>query len=156
MIVMRAHAGVGPFTAPISALLAAFVAGGIFLLVGSAHAEDGAQETAQETTEAKTPRAAIKFADHGGINDWRATDRDTLYVEGRHGEWFKATFMGTCAGLRFTETIGFETEANGDLDSFSAVIVDGRRCAFRTFERVDGLPKKDVAEKDEAKQDSDE
>ncbi len=54
--------------------------------------------------------------------------------------------LGLFMGLRFTDTIGFITEANGHLDKFSAVLVDGRRCAFRTFEPVDGPPKKQPKE----------
>jgi len=120
---------------------------GVLLLANTAHSDEDA---------ADTPRAVIKFADHGGINDWRATDRKTLYVEGRHGDWFKATVFGTCPGLRFTDTIGFETESNGDLDVFSAVLVNGRRCAFRTFEAVDGPPKKNSDKPDSDAQESDE
>lgn len=87
-------------------------------------------------------RAVIHFADLGGIKDWRAVDRKTLYIEGRNRRWFKVTFMGPCTGIMFTEAIGFVTDATGDLDKFSAVFVDGRRCHFRTFEPADGPPKK--------------
>lgn len=92
--------------------------------------------------EANPKRAVIHFADLGGIKDWRAVDRETLYVEGRNKRWFKVTFMGPCTGIMFTETIGFATDATGDLDKFSSVFVGGRQCHFRTFEPADGPPKK--------------
>lgn len=99
-------------------------------------------EEAHGEEEPNPKRAVIHFADLGGIKDWRAVDRETLYVEGRNNRWFKVTFMGPCTGIMFTETIGFATDATGDLDKFSSIFVDGRQCHFRTFEAADDPPKK--------------
>ncbi|MEQ8507813.1 MAG: DUF6491 family protein [Rhodospirillaceae bacterium] len=82
----------------------------------------------------------IHFADRGGIKDWRATSNEELYVESRNDQWYKVTFNAPCTSLKFANTIAFVTEPNGDLDKFSAVIVDDQRCFFDTFERVDGPP----------------
>jgi len=89
---------------------------------------------------AAEPRAVIHFANHGGIEDWRARGNEALYIESRRDEWFKATFFGACFGLPFTETIAFVTEHDGSLDKFSSVLVDGQRCHFRTFEEIPEAP----------------
>ena len=122
--------------------IAPFAAALFISVAGPAHSD----ETADAEAAQDSPRAVIKFADLGGIKDWRATDRKTLYVEGRNNQWFKITLFSSCSGLRFAETIGFVTEANGDLDKFSSVLVKGRRCTFKSFEAVDGPPKKNKAE----------
>lgn len=116
-----------------SALVALAASAAILILVaGTAHAEQ---------TDCNPKRAVIHFADLGGIKDWRAVDRETLYIEGRNKRWFKATFMGPCTGIMFIDAIAFVTGPSGDLDKFCSIFVDGRRCHFRTFEPVDGPPK---------------
>lgn len=82
-------------------------------------------------------RAVLRFADLGGIQDWRATDDGALLVEGVNGNWYRATFWGPCYELRFTDTIAFVTNPPGDLDKFSSILADGNRCWFRTFEKVE-------------------
>lgn len=84
--------------------------------------------------------ARIPFANLGGIQDWRAADDDTLYIQGRTDQWYRAELLGPCVGLDFATTIGFEVQPTGTFDEFSSVIVDGRRCALRTFVEVAGPP----------------
>lgn len=91
-------------------------------------------------------RASIPFADLGNIDDWRAHDARTLYVESVTGQWYKATFFSPCHSVPFAETIAFVTEPDGSLDKFSSILVNGEQCHFRTFEPVDGPPKKDKKE----------
>jgi len=93
-------------------------------------------------------RAVIRFADLGGIRDWRADGGDAIFVEGRNRQWYRGTFFGPCHGLRFTETIAFITEADGSLDKFSSIWVDGQRCHFKSFYRVSGPDSKDLYEVD--------
>lgn len=81
-------------------------------------------------------RAVIHFADLGGIKDWRPGPDDSLFIEGRNGNWFRATFFGSCYEVKFANAIGFVTDPTGDLDKFSSILVDGRRCWFRTLERT--------------------
>ena len=77
---------------------------------------------------------AIHFADLGGIKDWRSGRDGELLIEGRNGNWYRATFFGPCYELKFVDTIAFVTDSSGDLDRFSSVLVDGHRCWFRSFE----------------------
>ncbi len=83
------------------------------------------------------PGAVLRFADLGGIRDWRSVDNGkAVLIEGRHGQWYRATFFGSCTSLPFANTIAFATDATGDLDKFSSIVTRNERCYFRTFERV--------------------
>ena len=86
---------------------------------------------------AANERAAIRFADYGGIENWRPAKDGSLLVEARNGTWYRATFHGPCHDLKFAQQIGFVTDGTGTLDKFSSVLVDGRRCWFRSFERIE-------------------
>jgi hypothetical protein len=81
--------------------------------------------------------ASIPFANLGAIQDFRALDDQTLLIEGSGHRWYRATFFGSCLGIRNVERLAFITEPGGSLDRFSAVWVDGRRCPFRSFERTE-------------------
>lgn len=92
-------------------------------------------------------RAAIHFADYGGIRNWRADSDHELYVEARNDKWYKATFFGPCWGLRSAIGIGFVSDMGSTVDRYSSIIV--RRpgngiieCHFRTFEELPGPPPK--------------
>lgn len=69
------------------------------------------------------------------IRDWHAPDNKTLIIDvGARGK-FKATFMSSCPGIRFTETIAFSTMGPFELDKSTKVILpDGRSCYFKTLE----------------------
>lgn len=83
------------------------------------------------------PSAVLHFADLGGIRDWRSVDNGrAVLIEGRHGQWYRATFFSPCTSLSFANTIAFATDATGDLDKFSSILTRDERCYFRTFERV--------------------
>jgi hypothetical protein len=84
----------------------------------------------------------IHFADLGGIRDFRALDDQTLLIQGTNRRWFRARLWGSCIGLRTAERIAFVTEPGGDLGRFSAIFVEGRRCAFRSFEPSAPPPKR--------------
>jgi hypothetical protein len=91
-----------------------------------------------------TPREpSIPFADHGGIQDWRADGNSTLYLQGRNRQWFRADMASPCVDLPFSETIGFKTNPDGSFDRRSAVIMrGGRTCWVRSMTAVDGPPEK--------------
>ena len=100
-------------------------------------------------TTAAQDRAVIRFADYGGIENWRAGRDGSLLIEARNGNWYRATFHGSCHDLKFAQRIGFVTDVVGNLDKFSSILVDGRRCWFRTFEQVpDPDAKRDGEEND--------
>lgn len=87
-------------------------------------------------TAAAQDRAVIRFADYGGIENWRAGRDGSLLIEARNGNWYRATFHGSCHDLKFAQRIGFVTDVVGNLDKFSSILVDGRRCWFRSFEQI--------------------
>jgi len=83
------------------------------------------------------PSAVLRFADLGGIRDWRSVDNGrAVLIEGRRGQWYRATFFSPCSSLPFANTIAFATDTTGDLDKFSSILTRNERCYFRTFERV--------------------
>lgn len=93
---------------------------------------------AQMTGEAPDGKpASISFADHGGIKDWEAEDRDTLRIQARDGTWYVAEMMSPCFGLAFKNELAFVTEPTGSLNKFSSVIVDGNRCFFKSFTKTE-------------------
>jgi len=86
--------------------------------------------------------ARIPFVNNGGIRDWRAEGRDTLYVQDRLRRWYKAILMHPATGLPFAQAIGFETRGIDSFDRFSTVVVDGPRIPVQSLVRVDAPPSK--------------
>ncbi len=99
--------------------------------------------------EAQKP-VSIPFADLGAIRNFRPIGDEALLIEASGHRWFRATFYGRCLGLRSAENVAFMTEPGGSLDRFSAIYVDGHRCAFRSFEPTDPPAKKERAPKPKA------
>jgi hypothetical protein len=89
-----------------------------------------------QSSAAAEPHTVISFADIGGINSWKPGPNDTLLIEGRKGQWYRASFWGPCSSLRFSEAIAFVTEPTGELDKYSSILADGERCWFRTFDKI--------------------
>jgi hypothetical protein len=84
----------------------------------------------------------IPFADIGNIRDWRASSSDELYIQSMDRQWFRTTFFAPCTALPYATAIAFVTEPNGELNSFSSVLVEGERCWFRTFASSEEPPAK--------------
>ena len=95
----------------------------------------------QQQAEARE-EARIPFVNNGGIRDWRADDSDTLYVQDRHRQWYKATLMHRAIGLPFAQAIGFETRGIDSFDRFSSIVVEGQRIPVQSLVRVDAPPSK--------------
>ena len=76
---------------------------------------------------------AIPFADHGGIRDWRAIDSDTLYVQDRRGNWYRAELSMPAPSLHFREAIGFQTSPSGRFDRWSAIVLNGQRYSLKSL-----------------------
>jgi hypothetical protein len=108
------------------------------LILAAALALLGPAALAQESqTPAREPQASIPFADLGGIRNFRpGPDRNTLLLESQHRRWYLATFFGSCTEAQYAETIGVITNHAGSVDRFSGIIVDGRRCPFRSLVEV--------------------
>lgn len=90
----------------------------------------------------KPPQASIPFVNHGGIRDWRADGTDTLYVQDRGRNWYRAELLGPCLDLPFAQAIGFETRGVDRFDRFSTVRVRGERCAVTSLVKSDPPPPK--------------
>jgi len=86
--------------------------------------------------------ASIPFANHGGVDDWRAVGDSTIYFEDLHRHWYRAELMGPAFDLPFVEHIGIDASPIGTLDKFGAIYVHGQRYDFRSFEQVAGPPQK--------------
>ena len=84
--------------------------------------------------------AAIHFADHGGVDDWRAAGDRTIYFKDRHRRWYRAELFAPAFDLAFTEQIGIDARPSGTLDKWGAIYVRGQRYPFRSFERAAGPP----------------
>ena len=87
--------------------------------------------------EASKGRAAIDFVSLGGIDDWRAEGSDAMVIKGLNGSWYRAEFSMPCSGIQFRDKVAFVTDGTDRLDRFSSVLVNGERCWFRSFEKID-------------------
>ena len=75
--------------------------------------------------------ASIAFPGHS-IRDFEVTDRYTVYLKS-HRQWYRASLMQPCFGLRSAHTIGVSTRGGLSLDRFGEVIVDGQRCRIHSL-----------------------
>ena len=71
------------------------------------------------------------------IDDWKALSSDSLIIRTNDGKRYRATLMGKCLGLRFTDTIAFVTRGERSVDRYAGIMLpDGSRCYFKTFEAI--------------------
>jgi hypothetical protein len=108
------------------------------LAAGSAADDVGAKVKA--AAESRGPEVSIPFADHGGIRNWRAVDRDTLLIEGRDRKWYRAELMSGCFDLPFADRVGFKSNPSGDFDRFSSVYVRGQTCRVTSLTQTSPPP----------------
>ena len=86
--------------------------------------------------------ASIAFADHGGVDDWRAESDRVIYFKDQHRQWYRATLFSPAFDLPYVEHIGIDARPGGSLDKWGGIIVRGQRYSFQTFERVAGPPER--------------
>lgn len=83
---------------------------------------------------AATPRTAVQGY---RIDDWKALSSEELIIRTNDGHSYRATLMGKCFGLKFTDKIAFVTRGERTVDRFAGIMLpDGTRCYFKTFEPV--------------------
>ena len=97
------------------------------------------------------PEVQITFADRGGIWNWSVVDNRTLLIQDRSRRWYKATLMVTCIDLPFDQKLGFESNADGSFDRFSAIQTRGQRCPLTSLVRSDPPASKKAKKTDAAK-----
>jgi hypothetical protein len=86
------------------------------------------------SSELKSSDVKIPFANHGGIRDWEADRDQGIWVQDAHRRWYYAKLMGTCVGLNFAQSIGFDTRPMGTFDRFSSILVPGTgRCQVQSL-----------------------
>ncbi|MBO9574922.1 MAG: hypothetical protein J7494_04220 [Sphingobium sp.] len=100
-----------------------------------------APAVATEATK-PAPEAAIPFANHGGVWNWTAEDDETVYFEDRSHRWYRARLFSRAFELPYAFAVGIDAGPSGRLDRWGAIVVEGRRYPFTSFERVDGPPAK--------------
>jgi hypothetical protein len=89
---------------------------------------------------AKPPEASIPFANHGGVDNWRADGDRTVYFQDLHRQWYRATLFAPAFDLPYVEFIGIDPGPSGALDKWGAIYVHGQRYTFQTFEKIEGQP----------------
>jgi hypothetical protein len=118
-------------------LVAVLLAGMTFAASGGIRASEKAIMAAEGKSAAPAARASsdvrIPFANSGGIRDWQPDGHEALFIQDAHGRWYRATLMGSCNDLPYSERIAFLTDGTGSLDKFSAVAVKGQRCQFNSL-----------------------
>ena len=102
---------------------------------GAALAEARPAEAAPALVDASIP--------FGLIRDWHADGDRGLWVQSNSRRWYYARFMGTCTGLNFATSLGFDTRFQSSFDRWSSVLVPGYGpCVIQTFSTSDGPPPK--------------
>lgn len=74
------------------------------------------------------PQASIPFANHGNVRDFHAVSDDTVFLQTRNRQWYRADLIGPCMGLPYALGIGIDARPQGTLDRFGTILVDGQRC----------------------------
>lgn len=91
---------------------------------------------------------SIPFANHArAIRNFEAPNDDLLYLEDRQGRWYRAELGGSCFGLRWAFSIGYDTRGSLGLDQFSRILVGRESCPIVSLTRSDGPPGKVKAKK---------
>ena len=88
------------------------------------------------------PRAEIPFADHGGVDNWRAVSDREIWFEDLHHRWYRAILTSPAFDLPYAEYIGIDARPSGTLDKFGAIYVHGQHYPFASFEAMPGPPPK--------------
>ena len=83
---------------------------------------------------------SIPFVSMRGITSWTAAGDDTLYLQARDDQWYRADLAGPCFGLSTAFAVGVRTFGDDTFDNFSSIIVDGQRCPVMSVTRVAGPP----------------
>jgi hypothetical protein len=89
------------------------------------------------------PQVSIPFVNFGSINDWKADDRQGLWIQDVHKQWYYARTTAPCWGLDYALSIGFKTRGTGAFDRFSSILVpDQAPCQIASLTPSQGPPKK--------------
>lgn len=98
-----------------------------------------------DATLSLPPDARIPLANRGGIYNWRVIDDKTLLIESQSHHWYQAKLFSACTKLPFAERVGFEANADGSFDKFSAITVGRERCPLISLVETAAPAKKRAA-----------
>ncbi len=99
-----------------------------------------AAAVAQRSDAAIGQEARIAFPNARTIRDFRATSRDTVYIQDRQRRWYRASVLSACLELPYALALGVDTRRSASLDRYSTLIVRGERCQLNSFVRIAGPP----------------
>ena len=83
---------------------------------------------------------SIPFVSMNGITNWTAVGDDTVYLQARDDQWYRADLAGPCFGLSTALAIGVRTFGDDSFDNNSSIIVDGQRCPVMSVTRIAAPP----------------
>jgi hypothetical protein len=105
----------------------------IFFQTATAEEEKGGTSGNADATV--KPVAKVRIPEVFGtrqIKDWQVIDNKTIIIDTYSYGKYKATFMQTCMGIRFTETIGFMTQGPYALDESTTIFLsNGENCVIK-------------------------
>ena len=87
-------------------------------------------------TQPALAETSIPFASMGGIRDWERESDKSILLRDRTGRWYRATFLGTCPRLGYSQTLLFRTDVSGSFDRFSAIKSDYGYCQVGSVVRA--------------------
>ena len=109
-------------------LILALAAGAVLAAPAASKPKDAPAITGEE---AEIPFAHLR----GGIRSFHADDRDTVYLQDRRRNWYKAEVAGACIGLPWAMRIGIDTRFGSTFQRGSSLIVEGDRCMVTSLVR---------------------
>ena len=109
-------------------LILALAAGAVLAAPAASRPRTPPPITGEET---EIPFAHLR----GGIRSFHADDRDTVYLQDRRRDWYKAEVAGACIGLPWARAIGIDTRFGFTFQRGSALIVEGDRCIVTSLVR---------------------
>ena len=126
-----------------------------FALAGEAiQSNNGSVEEEIRVIEKKNDVSIPQSFGSSQIDDWYVLDNKNIVIEAARKK-YKATFMSSCSGIRFTDSIGLVTMGPYELDKTTTVILpDGRRCHIKELiPYTADMEKQDREAKEKKKQD---
>ena len=67
------------------------------------------------------------------LRRFRVLGDDVVYLQGPRRQWYRATLVGPCYGLRGAMTIRFDTFGASTLDNTSAIVAGGESCRIHSL-----------------------
>lgn len=102
----------------------------------------GAAFAAPAASKPRTPppitgeETQIPFANlRDGIRSFHADDQDTVYLQDRRRDWYKAEVAGACIALPWANRIGVDLRFGSTFQRGSTLIVEGDRCVVLSLVR---------------------